>query len=104
MLGSAPRRVAVLRWWTRGGPCSDEQEHSCPRRVALPCSEGCKEPPEIHQRFRRPSRPKTFRSGRIPAEVSTTVLPYQREFIDLALARQALRFGSFTLKSGRISP
>ena len=32
------------------------------------------------------------------------MLPYQREFIDLALARQALRFGSFTLKSGRISP
>ena len=24
------------------------------------------------------------------------MLPYQREFIDLALARQALRFGSFT--------
>ena len=29
---------------------------------------------------------------------------YQLEFIDLALARSALRFGSFTLKSGRESP
>jgi orotate phosphoribosyltransferase len=29
---------------------------------------------------------------------------YQLEFIDLALAREALRFGSFTLKSGRQSP
>ncbi len=29
---------------------------------------------------------------------------YQFEFIDLALSRDALRFGSFTLKSGRESP
>ena len=29
---------------------------------------------------------------------------YQREFLDLALSRDALRFGRFTLKSGRESP
>jgi orotate phosphoribosyltransferase len=34
----------------------------------------------------------------------TAMQEYQRSFIDLAVSRQALRFGSFTLKSGRESP
>jgi len=32
------------------------------------------------------------------------MLPFQRDFLDLALRRQVLRFGEFTLKSGRTSP
>ena len=30
--------------------------------------------------------------------------PYQQQFLELSLQRQVLRFGQFTLKSGRLSP
>ncbi|MGQ0618738.1 MAG: orotate phosphoribosyltransferase [Panacagrimonas sp.] len=32
------------------------------------------------------------------------LLPHQKDFIELAIAHEVLRFGSFTLKSGRVSP
>ncbi|SRR5690606_1774517 len=38
------------------------------------------------------------------ALVAQNMYDYQREFIEFAIARNVLRFGEFTLKSGRISP
>ncbi len=34
----------------------------------------------------------------------TSMHDYQREFLDFAISRGVLRFGQFTLKSGRVSP
>jgi orotate phosphoribosyltransferase len=34
----------------------------------------------------------------------SSLLPYQIDFIELAIANQVLQFGSYQLKSGRISP
>ncbi|TPX34700.1 orotate phosphoribosyltransferase [Synchytrium microbalum] len=39
-----------------------------------------------------------------PLSANMTMQPYKKEFIEFCLERQVLRFGSFTLKSGRQSP
>jgi len=36
--------------------------------------------------------------------VATTLQPYQRDFIAFAIEQGVLKFGEFTLKSGRVSP
>merc|ERR1712139_197090 len=43
-------------------------------------------------------------AGTRPTEVAGKLLPFQRDFIELALSKQVLKFGQFTLKSGRSSP
>lgn len=37
-------------------------------------------------------------------ETGSVMQDYQRKFLDLAIAHEVLRFGDFTLKSGRVSP
>ena len=36
--------------------------------------------------------------------VSSSIAPYQKEFLEFSLKENVLRFGSFVLKSGRTSP
>lgn len=44
------------------------------------------------------------RDSKREANSAAKLLPFQRDFIDLALSKQVLKFGEFTLKSGRSSP
>ncbi len=39
-----------------------------------------------------------------PGLMQNSLLPYQNQFIELALSKNVLKFGEFTLKSGRLSP
>jgi orotate phosphoribosyltransferase len=45
-----------------------------------------------------------LKCGCLPVNNEDYMKDYQREFIDFAIDRQVLRFGEFTLKSGRTSP
>jgi uridine monophosphate synthetase len=43
-------------------------------------------------------------SGESGGGGAAVLAPYQREFLEFSLAQGVLKFGSFTLKSGRVSP
>ena len=49
-------------------------------------------------------RTKMLNSSSKSVKQEESLASYQREFIDTAMRLEVLRFGSFTLKSGRISP
>ncbi|CAN0272566.1 unnamed protein product, partial [Laminaria digitata] len=64
---------------------------------------------ELKDRINAARKMCKSRKGAKPAERAaaaseTTVMPYQRQFIEFSLSQEVLRFGSFTLKSGRQSP
>lgn len=44
------------------------------------------------------------RTTALVAAADSNIKPFQKEFIEFALFKQVLQFGSFTLKSGRVSP
>ncbi len=43
-------------------------------------------------------------NNRLPIAVTIMIRSYQKKFLELSMQRNALRFGEFTLKSGRQSP
>jgi orotate phosphoribosyltransferase len=57
----------------------------------------------VHHNNRERSA-KTQYHGNLPICIDAAMLDYQRDFIELTLQRDVLRFGEFTLKSGRQSP
>ena len=49
-------------------------------------------------------RPRTCTNETDALSVNNDISKYQRDFIEFCLSKKVLRFGSFTLKSGRTSP
>src|SRR5688572_13644035 len=60
--------------------------------------------PSKEQPWRRSRCVVRYHAHRLIIRKTQIVQEYQRTFIELALSRDALRFGSFKLKSGRESP
>jgi uridine monophosphate synthetase len=55
-------------------------------------------------RSKIPQEKKTASSPTDSDDTNNTIQPYQKDFLEFSLAEGVLKFGSFTLKSGRTSP
>lgn len=56
------------------------------------------------QQLNKKQKVDSVASSTISIEASITLEKYQKEFIEFSIKKEVLQFGSFTLKSGRISP
>jgi len=77
--------------------------------LLLPISRGISaapDPAEAARSFRDciNAMRKTKIDGNGPARPAAKLVPFQRDFIENALSNKVLKFGEFTLKSGRSSP
>lgn len=77
--------------------------------LLLPISRGISaapDPAEAARSFRDciNAMRKAKADGACGDRAAAKLLPFQRDFIELALSKQVLKFGQFTLKSGRSSP
>jgi uridine monophosphate synthetase len=58
----------------------------------------------VREEMLRPQQPAPAADNDKDSAATTILQQYQKEFIEFSLAQGVLRFGSFTLKSGRTSP
>jgi len=115
---SAVRRVNASAWILAPGVGAQggDLEACCKAAITedgygllLPISRGISaapDPTEAARSFR--DCINAVRKGKISGSgrsgTSAKLVPFQRDFIELALSKQVLKFGQFTLKSGRSSP
>jgi len=59
---------------------------------------------QVRSKIQKVKTEETSASSINDDNITNTIEPYQKEFLEFSLAEGVLKFGSFTLKSGRTSP